>query len=397
MRNLLNRAFCACLLLVLLAVPAGTALRAHGETTAYYENRALAKLPALTWESLWDGSFGAAFESWYSDHVPGRTTLLMADTAVQLDLLDRPVVNGIVVTEEDVLLPFQEYQDWSRESYAAKAADIAADYEKLDRHVAAQGGSLYYIGFPEQRIYFDHRFPDYLNSREEEAAAADEIFLGALTEHGVRVLDMGAVYAAQGDPTEYYSVVDHHYSYYGTYAAYRAVLDALNADGRELPVLTEERIDLVELPNPYIGSRNRKLYNLWEHTEKAVIGVQKEPVAFRRTDNGAPSNAPLFALPADGQLPVTYTMYMGGDFAETVFETDRPELPDALVFGDSFTNAMETLLYASFDQTRVLDLRYYTEQSLREYITEHQPDIVLCIQNDTAYYSTSGNGRVWED
>ena len=28
---------------------------------------------------------------------------------------------------------------------------------------------------------------------------------------------------------------------------------------------------------------------------------------------------------------------MGGDIAETVIQTDRPELPNALIFGDSFT------------------------------------------------------------
>ena len=88
---------------------------------------------------------------------------------------------------------------------------------------------------------------------------------------------------------------------------------------------------------------------------------------------------------------------MGGDFAETVLATDRPELPDVLIFGDSFTNALETLLYTSFDETRILDLRHYTEQSLKDYIADNQPDIVLCVQNDTFYYTAGGNNAVWED
>ena len=88
---------------------------------------------------------------------------------------------------------------------------------------------------------------------------------------------------------------------------------------------------------------------------------------------------------------------MGGDFGETILETNRPNLPDALIFGDSFTNALETLLYASFDETRILDLRHYTEKSLKDYISEYQPDIVLCVQNDTFYYTATGNGAVWED
>jgi hypothetical protein len=88
---------------------------------------------------------------------------------------------------------------------------------------------------------------------------------------------------------------------------------------------------------------------------------------------------------------------MGGDFGETVLETNRPELPDVLIFGNSFTNALETLLYASFDETRILDLRHYTGGSLKDSIAEHQPDIVLCVMNDTFYYTTTGNGAVWEE
>lgn len=396
MRKFTDRAFLACLLAVLLAVPAGVALWSHRETTAYYENRSLAERPALTASSLWDGSFGTAFESWYSDHAPGRTTLLKADTKVQMDVLERPVVNGIV-DAGGVLVPYLDYDEWSEASYRSTVGSIADRFAKLNEHIEANGGTFRYVGFPEQRVYFEDKFPGYLNNHATEAEAADRVFAQALAERGVSFLDMGTVYEAQGHPDAYYSTVDHHYNYYGAYAAYRTILEDLNGAGFDLPVLTEADLDFVELPNPYIGSRNRKLYNLWPNSEKAVIGVQREPVAFTRTDNGQPSEKPLFVTPAADDLPTTYNLYMGGDFGETILETDRPDLPDALIFGDSFTNALETLLYASFDETRILDLRHYTEKSLKDYISEYQPDIVLCIQNDTFYYTTTGNGAVWED
>ena len=120
-------------------------------------------------------------------------------------------------------------------------------------------------------------------------------------------------------------------------------------------------------------------------------------MCIRDRDNGVPSDKPLFVLPASDDLPTTYNLYMGGDFGETVLKTDRPELPDALIFGDSFTNALETLLYASFDETRILDLRHYTDMSLKEYVDTYRPDVVLCIQNDTFYYTAGGNSGVWEE
>ena len=396
MKKFFDRAFLAGLLAVLVAVPLGIALWSHKETSAYYENRTLAARPELTAESLRTGSYGSDFESWFSDHTPGRTTLLKLDTAVQLKLLRRPVVNDIVMDAEGVLVPKLDFGEWIRQSYEETVPPLAEKYGKLNDHIEETGAEFYFIGFPEQRIYFEDRFPDYLNNHETEAAVADEVFMTALEAAGIRALDMRQVYAQQGKPAEYYSVVDHHYNYYGAYAGYRAIMERLAADGWDLPVLTEEDVQFKELPNPYIGSRNRKLYNLWENEEKAAI-LAEVPVPFTRTDNGQPSEKPLFVVPAQEDLPTTYNLYMGGDFAETVLETNRPELPDVLIFGDSFTNALETLLYASFDETRILDLRHYTEQSLKDYITEHRPDIVLCVMNDTFYYTTTGNGAVWEE
>ena len=77
--------------------------------------------------------------------------------------------------------------------------------------------------------------------------------------------------------------------------------------------------------------------------------------------------------------------------------TNRPELPNALIVGESFSNALETMLYTAFNETRSLDLRYYGEQSLKDYIKTYRPDYLICIQNDTSYYMTTGMAAAWED
>ena len=396
MKRFAQVAFLACFLAVILAVPAGTLLFSKNNTSAYYENRALAEWPAVTVEGILDGSLAQSLETWYSDHAPGRATLLKMDTFLSMDVLHRPVVNDIVTTQ-DVLLPFLDYSEYTPAAYEATVSSMSEPFSKLNQYIEETGGSFYFVGFPEQRIYFEDEFPDYLNNHENEAEAADTIFREALEDEGIAFLDMGEVYDDLGHPADFYSTVDHHYNYYGAYAAYRSILDTLAADGWDLPVLTEEDFTFRELPNPYIGSRNRKLYNLWPNEDRAVIAEVKDPVAYTRYDNGEPSDKPLYVLPAAEELPTTYNLYMGGDFAETILETNRPELPDVLVFGDSFTNALETLLYNSFDEMRSLDLRHYTDKTLRDYITDYQPDIVICVMNDTFYYTQTGNGNVWPE
>ena len=357
MKKFFDRAFLLGLMAFLLAVPAALLLWSRHETSAYYENRSLAAFPDLTFEALWEGTLGSGLETWYSDHFPGRTTLLKADTALQMDVLGRPTVNDMVVTES-VLLPKLDYSEYTEEAYRWAVADFAEDFGALNGYIESLGGRFTYVGFPEQRVYFEDLYPDYMNNHAAEALAADTVFAQALAEKGVDFLDMRQVYEAAGNPAEYYSIVDHHYNYYGAYAGYRAILEKLSNHGWDLPILTEADVEFVELPNPYIGSRNRKLYNLWENQDKAVI-LSETPVPFTRYDNGESSEKPLYVIPAEDYMPTTYNLYMGGDFAETILETNRPELPDALLFGDSFPNALETLLYTAFDETRILDLRHY--------------------------------------
>ena len=87
------------------------------------------------------------------------------------------------------------------------------------------------------------------------------------------------------------------------------------------------------------------------------------------------------------------SLYMGGDIAETVIDTGRPELPSLLIYGDSYTNALETLLWYSFDVTRAVDLRCYQGRSLADYIQEYQPDVVLCIRDYGSLLSADCNGN----
>ena len=63
---------------------------------------------------------------------------------------------------------------------------------------------------------------------------------------------------------------------------------------------------------------------------------------------------------------------------ETVLETERPELPDVLIFGDSFTNANQEWIASHFNKTVLIDLRGKDETfSLSSYIDTYDIDILL--------------------
>ena len=89
---------------------------------------------------------------------------------------------------------------------------------------------------------------------------------------------------------------------------------------------------------------------------------------------------------------LTYNLFMGGVIANTVIDTHREELPSILIYGDSFTNAMECVAYLSFDEMHSLDLRHYHEMSLEGYIQKFQPDVVVCIRDYEVLLEVGNNG-----
>lgn len=390
MKRKLDILFIALFTLVLAAVPAVTLLRDAGDVSIL-ENRTLAPLPQLTAENVLSGDYFGGMESYLTDRAAGRNTLVKTDILLRMELLRQPVVNSTVVTE-DLLLPFQSYGRWDTSYLAEQCAAAAAGMADVQTLLDQWGGRFFAVGLPEQYSYFGARYPGYLENRNWFLSELHSAYAGALAEAGICYLDMSEVFASQGQPVEYYFTSDHHYTLYGALATAEALTETINAKlGLSLTVPQEESFLIRELPNPFLGSRNRELGYLWESSEKLAVAEPKTPVPFTREDNGAPAAASVYALPGTDTENIAYTVYMGGDMAETIIRTGRPELPDALIVGASFTNALECVIYTAFDEMRSLDFRYYTEKSLQEYIEEYRPDIVIYVCDDTSYLSGTDN------
>lgn len=366
----------------------------NNATISFFENRALEGIPDFSRERLINDEYFKDWETWFTDHAAGRNTLLKANTWLELNLLHKPVVNNVVV-QDNVLLSFIKYGRWDTSSYKNSSEHTAENLRDFADYVEALGGKFYYIGLPEQFSYFNRLYPEYMENREWALKPMHTYFAQAMEKYGVNYIDMYAVYDALSRPKEYYSLTDHHFTFYGALKAYRTLLETINRDtGMELRILGDDDMKIVELPNPYLGSRNRKLFGMRYMNEHAAYAVLNDPIPFKRWDNGVQTNAPVYYLPDNSKEVINYSLYMKEDYAETIIRTDREELPNALIFGDSFTNAIETLLYTAFNETRSLDMRHYTKKTLREYIAEYRPDVVICVRDDTTFFSEDGNGNL---
>jgi hypothetical protein len=389
-----NAFFAACFLVFLFIIMTVTIAKPK-ETASYYENRLLASAPVYDFVSFTNGDYFGGWEDYLVDHSAGRNTLLKLSTYIDTHVIHRPVVNEVVVTD-DMLLGFNEFETVDTGSISKNSREMSDHLAFLNNVILDYGGDFYYVAVPGQYTYFSDKYPNYLNNRDEYTKIELAQFKMDMTERGVALLDMGDVFQSMGNPANMYSEADYHFSYYGAYVTYQTIMNAINANTEQkLTMLTEDDITFEKLDNTYMGSRMRKLCNVWESTEKLVIGYPNQSIPFTRTDNGTLNEPTVYALPPNAWENVTYSIYMGGDNAETVIDTGREELPSILVYGDSFTNPVETLIYYSFGVMRSVDLRSYKDMSLVEYIQRYQPDVVVCIRDYEALLSADGNGNTF--
>lgn len=379
-------------ILILFAVPAFT-IKAPKQNYSAYENRNLAEWPAFSWKSFLNGSYTDKLEKYYEDHFVARDQLLESFVSWEMHVLKKPVINDVTI-QGDTLLPFLGFEDNDYHKYNKSVNKMADSLADLNETVTKNGGKFYYIGVPIQQSVMRNLYPSYLDNSSKLRNYLENNFFDALSKRGIQYLDLYPFFSEQKDCTKYYSKVDHHYNYLGALEAYQQIMGKINTERKEkLTVLTKEDLNFKTIDLPFYGSRSRKLYNQFLSSEHLLIATPKDPISFERVDHGADVENTVFTMPEKGDTYVTYDVYMGGDKGETVIQTNRPELPNVLIFGDSFTNPIETLLYYSFNEMHSLDLRIYKERTLTQYIESYKPDIVICVRDDTMYVSAKDNGK----
>lgn len=365
------------------------------ETLSFFENRDLARVPVLNRDSFIDGSWFSGWETYLKDHALGRETLMRLSAAVELFVLNKPVVNNIVVTK-NTLLNYNAYRAPDNALIARQSQAMTDDLQAFNLLVNQYGGIFFYVTVPTQTTYFANDYPNYLSNDTGYADAVITQFTSDMFARHVPVIDLGQVYDEMGHPHNFYSTTDHHYTLEGAFAGYEAIMARINgARSWQLPVLTPDTLTMTAQPNPFLGSRARKIYNLVPKDDKLKIGSLRQDIPFTRTDDGNPSPSFIYSLPGNAWETLTYTVYMGGDVSETVINTHRPGLPNVLICGDSYTNAMECLLYTSFNEMRSLDLRGYTDKTLADYVKTYKPDVVILLRDYSVLLTKGGNGSVF--
>lgn len=352
-----------------------------GQTVSQQENRTLQAKPQLSVQSYFSGDYFRQWESYCSDHVPGRTLFLQPAATVEramgysgraasAQLIETKADVGVqqeaqavssetkqeLLVLEDRLLELYHYDSRACDSYA-QAVNAYADW--LPEQI-----SMYHMLIP-MRIAFEE--PQYRQLSDNQQQAIAQVY-GQL-DNRITAID-AYTWLEQHQTEPIYFRTDHHWTALGAY--YGAQSFAGEADIM-LPTLEQYEIHTM---SGYLGqlAQNHLTPQLEQQHEDVVYYVQpghnnRATMYYYEAGQKKSFQAPMLNENFNAGR-ADYGVFISGDYPYMVVEGDAQNGRVLAVVKDSYGNALVPWLAAGYETIVAIDPRTCQEdlaQLLEQY------------------------------
>lgn len=188
---------------------------------------------------------------------------------------------------------------------------------------------------------------------------------------------------------------DHHWNYFGADRGYRQILSMLLPE--ESPLSPEEEWDFEVVFN---GSYARLTGLLCaDESFRAYSYSIPKLKTMLNGKNGQYGHRSVYEknrVP-DDELRNHYAYYYGGDYGEIRIDNGHSRGRNLLVIADSYSNPINLLLASHYDQTYIIDTRYYEKDisipfEVNQYITDYDVDTMLMLGDIALFADTQEKG-----
>ena len=218
----------------------------------------------------------------------------------------------------------------------------------------------------------------YKSLSNSEKDAIDNIY--SQLEEGVTAVDAYSVLSEHSKEYIYFNT-DHHWTGLGAYYAYTAFTEAAGLPHYEYSDYTKHTIENF-LGTLYSDTLDSKMANNPDSVEWCEFPVENQTWQYKKGDLENYYSTTVMASYAKGAY--SYGVYLGGDFPLTIVKTSGVDNGrKCLIIKESYGNALSTYIVSAFDETYIVDERYY-DGNIVDLITERGITDVLIINNISA-------------
>lgn len=339
-----------------------------------YENRSANKFAKLSINNIINKNFQNSTDSTLSDQIPLAifikkgynflnnyvskeiTVALTRNKCQNKYIKYSNSVTAFGCNDNLVFLP--ETYDKSQEKFDNRINDINLTIKNSEIPIY-----IYYIE-KDTDINFNTNQKSYIYEKIKEKVNSDNI-----TKFEINYFN---------DFKNYFYKTDHHWNYNGSYKAYTELVDFLNL-GNAIKPISVSCDD-----NPFTGSKANISGASMIYSEIFCVNNYEIPKRKVYINNQLSNNYGNDNLKSIDKI--TYAEYYGTDFGEVIFDYSNSQKQNILIIGESYDNAILSLLSTHFNKTFSIDLRQYEKENgktfnYKNYIEKNNIDKILLIGN----------------
>lgn len=346
------------------------------------ENRYLAKMPGISWESIKKGEFQDGFEEYIKDQIVFRDQWITVETAIQKACLNTDIGGAYVgkngydfekITPDDV--------DQKQVDKNVKAINNFFDYacEKVGED------NLYFVLVPTSGLVNSEKLPKNAILFDQNAYM-DDIFqqIGSHVSFDVREL------FDQHKDTQLYYKTDHHWTTEGAFLAYQYWQERT---GKNLTANSSS--DLTTVTKSFRGSLYSKILDYDSAYDeikvlKNTLDTEYTVIADGEDIGGIYQQDKLSEKDK-------YAYFMGGNYGEAVIHNEEAkDKGNLLLIKDSFANTMIPMLSADYENIYMIDLRYFAGH-IPTYMKENNISEIMVLYNISNFISDKNIFKIGKD
>lgn len=341
------------------------------------EKRYLAQKPELSAKDVLSGKYGRDYESYLNDQFPMREQIASLHTGCER-LLGKCEISGIYFGKSDY---FIEHHEKSQYHTDLAKRNQEAVFQFLNNMSTQLGNDrVRFLAAPSAETVLTEYLP-----KGAPDSAENEVLKEYETQMGKAFVSLQKTLKQENT----YYRTDHHWTTEGAFTAYQAWADSMGINPRQ-----REEFEEVTLKDDFYGTVSARV-NTEVKPDSLMALVPKFNVKYQVQYEG--DSTIYDSLYARDLLdsPEPYAVYLKGNQPLTRIKTTGTPKEMAgrklLVIKDSFGNSLIPFLVNHYEETIVVDLRYYNP-SIKDLIERENITDICVVQNpaqmskETSFY-----------
>lgn len=327
------------------------------------ENRKLAEKPQMDINNL--DQFTVRYDTYFSDHFNFRNDLIQLHSNFKYNVLGvsafpKKVAQG----KEGWLFDAGSYMDYYRckEVFSDKQLEEYQNLLEYRKHwLGTRGIKYYFVVVPIKANVYPEYLPGFVY-KLRSGSKLDQLVIYLNENSDFKILDLRPKLERRKEEGQLYHKTDTHWNDLGAFYGASSIIDSLQVKFPELKSYSLENYKI-----DTIITKGKVLAGMLNMNDKILETNVKLKATFQKKAYGSKGNS----------YPIPEAFPYKPEF-QSVQKTNNASLPTALIFRDSFTNAMKKYLNESFQKTIIIWDNW--EYGLNKHIVEtEKPDIVITI------------------